>query len=625
MYNDLAKLAPTIGMIGGGLLGTATDVIDGPLGTIGGATAGGDIGQMVQDWMTHTPVTGGQMLKQSAIGAGSSLVGEGLGSLFDAGGDAAANAIDNAAKSQAEANEAERVGQEFASIKPEYANVGKALDTMKSLGIPNASAQDMANVGPIYTGSNPETGTGIMNFVKNDALARAGGTVDLSDTMDGLHADLATPENQFQLGSEDPVSSSKGQLPKAPNNVATKIVQQVRNMLPGDTIDSSGQLATQLAPEDAQDLLRSIGKQMSATTPQVNAQGLVDPAAQAENSVWRNLYYSVKDSLYNRPEVDAAVANTTVTPELEAAIDDAISSRGITDPQVAANIKADLINKINNGQTMQDWLDSESPMVNVSKVGETATKDMANNPQLARNVKLNTPKAAESTIGKVLNSKIAKAAEMGSAVMGISDPNQSPWAKAAELGVGGAGLLDAAPELVPKMASMLSRLSAPAIEGAAGIATMPQPTQQTEPIRQGGTNVNPYATLPGSAPSALALLAASGMAGLLDPYTASAYAPLAEAAMPQIQKAQTAESELQQLESMLSQAGGAQGGLMGLLQQLRAQVSGGPVRTYQQNLQALQPILSQLGINSPLPSVTSTPQAARLGFQQAQAGLNSIL
>jgi hypothetical protein len=478
----------------------------------------------------------------------------------------------------------------------------------------------MANVARVYTGSSPETGTGIMNFVKNDALDRAGGTVDLSNTMNGLHTDLATPENQFALGSEEPVTSSRGQLPKDPNNVATKIVQQVRNMLPGDYVDAGGNLATQVEHKDAQGMLKTIGEQISKTSTPLGTQAPLDPALQAENAVWHNLYNSVKDSLYNRPEVNAAVSNTTVTPDLEAAIEDAIKSNGITDPQVAANIKADLIGKINGGQTMQDWLNSESPMVNVSKVGQTVVNDANNNPQLARNIKVNTKAAgpADSTSKMVKNA--AKIAEVGSAGMGMMDPKQPGLLRAAEMLPMAAGL---GPEIAPKLTSILSKLSAPAVEGATGIATMPQPTPQ--PVQQGGTNVNPYATQPGSPPSPLTMLGASGMAGLLDPYVASAYAPMAQAALPQLQKAQTAESQLQQLETMLQQSGGAQGGLMGLLSKLQAAMTGGPVRTYQQNLQSLQPILSQLGINSPLPSVTSTPQAAQLGLQQTQSGLNSIL
>jgi len=590
MLNDLAKLAPTIGMVGGGLLGSATDVIDGPLGTIGGATAGGDLGKAVQDWMTHTPVTGGQMLKQSAIGAGSSLVGEGLGSLFDAGGNAAADALDRTATSQAAADQSQAAIDEANATKANFGmdkgvqisnNLKDNQALMRGWGQDATSPTEMAHTAQ---------GGNLINSVDNEALAQ-GNPIKTSDLITSHNITTATPQEQQAL-------------------------------LASGIITPEGTVAQTVTPAQADQYAQKLGSmQRDARTLMENAK-----FSTPKDYVGLKQQYDTIDSLYQNakdvagtPEVNAAIAARTVTPEEKAALVDEFGQ------QQADSIES----SINNAKTHADLVAAKRPYAEMSNLSNAAAREAqatATPAEVAR-VKLNNPipKTAESTIGKALNSKVAKAAEMGSAVMGLSDPNQPAWAKAAELGVGGAGLIDAAPGLVPKMAGMLSKLSAPAIEGAAGIATMPQPTQQTEPVQQGGTNVNPYATQPGSPPSALALLAGSGMAGLLDPYTASAYAPLAQAAMPQIQKAQTAESELQQLESMLSQAGGAQGGLMGLLQKLRAQVSGGPVRTYQQNLQALQPILSQLGINSPLPSVTSTPQAAQLGFQQAQAGLNSIL
>jgi len=638
--NWFTHLLPTIGSfagMAGGILGAPETGGLSLLAALALAGAGSAAGKVGEDVLQKQSINPEQVALSAGEGAGGQALGMGLGSIIGGIGGKVADtltqgATDRAAQAatdtatQSAADEATRIGNEFGAVKPGAAQVGPAISKLQDLGITNPTAEDMSQIGKIYTGSNPETGTGVLNFYKQQALDQAGGSVNLDNTMTDLENNLKTPENTATLGDTTPVAGSRGQLPKAPVNTATKIIQQVRSMLPSGSLEN-GQITEQLTPQKGFSLLKDIGKQITQTTPKANALGVLDPADVAENNVWKSVYNSVKQAVYNRPEVDAAIQGIKVGPEESGVIDDAIKSNGIKDPQIAANIKADLTNVLNNSNTAQDLLDAERPMVNVAKVGDIQTRDVANNPQVARNVK-----AVKSQIS-TQNPKAPA----------IAHPLLDMGAVAGAIPTHGLSLLAALPEIASKVtngttgdmaaklvqsgvARSVAKVLPTVLTGASQFIThagdvTPNPVN----LNLGSNNMQPQnASLdPNSLNSLLLQLAVAESA---NPTTSSAGASELGQLVPQMQNVNVAQNSLTGAENAFQQAGGGQGGIMGNLSRILGSITGNPASQYEQQRQQLIQQLNPLGIpTSAVPDITGNNQSAQNQFQTLQQMINARL
>lgn len=636
--NWLTHLLPTAGSILGGLVGlplNALDAVSGIGGTaadIGLAGAGSAGGKALENFLEGTPDTAKGLLTSAGEGALGQGIGEGIGAIGGAALGKGANALNSAvegratqaatdAAAQDAATEATRVGNEFAAVKPGAAQVGPALDKLTSLGITSPTAQDAVNIGSTYTGSNPETGTGVLNFYKQQALDQAGGKVNLGNTMDTLHTTLSSPENQAELGSEEPVTTGRG-LPKAPTNPATKIIQQVRNMLPDGTINTQGQIAQTVNPQEGFQLLKSIGDQITQTTPKANALGVLNPAEVAENNVWKSVYGNVKSALYNRPEVDAAVQGLKVGPDESAVIDDAIRSNGITDPQVAANVKADLTGTLNNSQTAQDLLDQERPMVNVSRVGSIAHNDQVNNPQLPRNVRgtkasLETPPAQESggkLPGLLAAGGLAAAPVTGGASLLATLPEAAKIVKNPETQAMANKLVQSG------VSKRIAKVLPSVLTGASQFITH-APDSQPSPVNLnlGSNDMNPNPQQPVDPNSLNNLLMRLAVAESANPSTSGSGAGIIGQILPQVQSANVAQNSLTGAENAFQQAGGGQGGILGNLSKILGGITGNPASQYEQQRTQLINQLTPLGIpTSAVPDITGNNQSAQNQFQTLQ-------
>ena len=636
--NWFERLLPTIGGIGGGILGSLTDSFTGPLGTIAGSAAGGALGQQLENALTgskgSTLAAGAENALGAGVGkglsyAGEKLVGAGTSALEGSVAKNTAQAAQNA-ETQAKLTEANRIRDEFSAIHPGQANVGSTLTKLKSLGIENPTAQDALQVGNVYTGSNPKGGTGVLNFYKQQSIDQAGGTVNLSNTIDNLKNTLTNPENKLNLGSLEPVSNAKGQLPTTPNNVSNKILQQVRDMLPDGSLDNNGQIIQTLGPKDATKLLSNIGDKIDSTTPVKNALGNLDPAQVSENNVWKSLYKDVRTQTYDRPEVDAVISKLNVGPDESAVIDDAIRSNGITDPKIAANIKADLTNTINNSKTGNDLLKQESPMVNVSKVGRIQTKFVEDNPQMAKSataIKSEvTSQAPQATTGSSAMTNLEAMAGIAGAPMtgGLSLlatlPKAVQIAKNPEVQQGVLSALQSkAGQAAGKIIPLATRASALGAANLPNLAASAQPT-----TNQGAGNMQPNVqSMIQQSPIMQAYnTALTGGAGIDQGYTS-----LLGQVAPQAQKLELAAPVLQNLLAGYGQAGGAQGPLGGALTKLSGLIPGTAANIYgnQQNTAAA--TLGQLLGISPQQAIGLLPQlTASAGTTSPQMqSLQSIL
>ena len=607
--NWLERLLPTIGGVALPVIGAALAPETGGLSLLATTALSGlgsAAGKAAQDVATGNKL-GTDVLTAGALGAGGNLAGAGIakglgmaGSALTGLGESGVQAAEAKATQTAAQDEISRIGNEFGAIKPGQADVGNALENLKTLGVTKPTAQDALNVSKVYTGSDPETGDGVLNFYKKQALEKAGGTVDLSNTEQSVKEALADPNNQFHLGSLEPVSSSRGQLPKVPNNVANKIMTQVRNLLPAPQTVGEGadaQIAMQATPDEAKTLLTKIGSQIQATTPKANSLGEINPAQQAENDIWKGMYRNIKQSLYNRPEVNTAVAATRAEPEV---IDDAIKANGITDPQVAANIKADLTDRINNGNQMQDWLSHESDMVNMGKVGKIQTDFVSKNPQVAKSQKALQETVPKATTGdNLLNLGAMAEATIGHQPLALLAPTAVKLAQNPQAQMAAGGILSKlAGGKLPSLIGQVAGTSPLTVAGQAGQG------QQITGANMDLRNSLPYRMI---------------MAEAVDPYHYGGN--VLNQSLGNYQKYAGAEQAVQNLQNYFNAAGGAQGPIMGRLSELGSMFTGGPAAQYQQQAQAAQAAIAQaLGVQPgqvALPSITQNQQGA-------QTSLNSI-
>ena len=658
-WGDLQRLAPTIGSIA---LPTIADLATGGLATpfdIALAGIGGAGGQAIEN------ATKGQnpLQMNDLTSGGLGAVGQGAGELLGVGMKAAGGALSKVATdaatqsttdaaSQAALDETNRIANEFSAVDPKQAQVGPALEKAKSLGITNPTAKDLSNLGSIYTYGN-QSGAGVLDAIKSRALEQAGGTVDLSNTMNNLHTTLADPTNQLSLGSEEPVVASRGQLPKTPNNIATKIVQQVRNMLPGDTIDSSGQLTKTLSPTEADSLRQSVGKQISATAPG-NPLSANYEAKLAENNVWRSVYRDISQATYNRPEVSAALNGITVGPDESAMIEDAINKSGITDPQVQANIKSDLTNIINNSKSGQDILSAEAPMVNVKNVGDIQTKEITDNPQTTASQK-SLKAQAQAGIGNNLGNK-ALSKINPKTIMELAGGYESTLGNHPAVGIpllamsmlGGGSAAGIGGDI---LSSLGGKASADALASGADLSTVPMAQRALATIpgaigstiamspttinpNGGGVNTNMNGSLQNSLlAQVLQQDLAAGNTALAAPGTAGQYS----AQIGQLPgllgiatKALAAQQSAQNMGNTANLAGVGQGPIMGLLSQLGQTLTGGPAsllnNTLSQQENQTQQALQQAGVSqgAPMPNMEQNRQTAQQTINGIRALLGSL-
>lgn len=629
----LKSLLPTIGGIGGGILGGVVDAaslgLAAPLiNPITGAALGGAAGQAVENAtngknpLEANDVTSGiENGVGQLVGAGAGKVvgalGEGLGS---AGTKLAAAAGDKAADQSAgdlAASEAQRVADTFGGVKTGQGDVGAAVAKAKELGFSNPTPTDLANIGKIYTGSNPETGTGVLNFLKQNAIEQGGGSVKLDDATSKLHDMLAEPGNQQLLGGEAPVSNISGRLPKVPNTPAARISAQFRAMLPGSNLTKGGQLTTDLTPQQGVDLTKQLFKQAQSTGKITDGLGAVIPEKQAENNVWKSLYSTVKDATYNRPEVNGIVANTQVTPDLEATIDDAIKSNGVTDPEQAAAIKADLTNTINGAQHAPDLIKAEAPMVNVAKVGEAATKDVNSDVTSARAVRRAKAGITPDSLGTSLE-PVQAGAEGKSGII----KNVVTAAKATHNPVGavlhvGSKLHEAGltPSVVKGLGNVVARtapLVKPAVQVASNIPNMAAGMSAGASAipSTGDTSMQPAAAQPTN-PINSELGSLTALQNAAPTVLGPQLAPTIASLTGQVQQNQLAGNAISALSPTFNNAGGAAGPVGGILDRILAAVPGTAQNTYSRQQQATAAQIAKILGITPEAAMAMLPQLSQ--------------
>lgn len=654
------KLLPTAGGVLGGILGIPGDLLSGGAASIGGAALGGTAGQALENALTGKKVLQGNDVTAGLENAAGQGVGEAAGKALSLGAGAATKALGNvvegrAADATAQAsseaaqqaakdelatknNEIARLADEF-KVTPGTGDLATrsqgVIDNLKDLGHEKPMAEDAVKVGNVLTGSN-DNGAGIINQEKQAILKSAGGNVNI-----GQVGEATTPSGKLfaQLQDRSTMANLGNPLDPRAQSTANAILGKYNTLANAAGVTESG--PGTITPDAGFKLLSQVSDESR------NAQMLADkpaatPADASKAKVWTDLKNNLKDSLYNRPEVNQAVSDYKVTPELESQIDKKIAAEGITDPKVAANLKKGVVDTLNNGQSMQDWLNVEREGVDMHKVGNSALKQQGNvaagsTQRLAKGevaaeaATKSEPDLAPATKGgsKLLDMAAIGAAPLthGFSLIGLT-PHLLQAAKDPAVQEGAYKALSKATssKVANKMIPNLLRTGAIAASNVPNIAAESQGGGSAIPMApaasmtpQGGPNTmqpnnNPAVTNPLAGTYGTLMAQEEAAPTVLGP----SLAPILSSLAGPLQKQDLATTALNQIPGAYAGAGGPQGPLGGLVDAIIARlVPGSAQATYgRQSTATAAQLAAILGI---------TPQqAAALLPTQAQTPMSSI-
>ena len=656
--NWFTHLLPTIGSFAGMAAPMVLGAIGAPetgglslLAALGLAGGGSALGKVAQNAVQGDKQNLGDIAGAAAEGAGGQLLGEGVGRVLGAGGDLIKGTLDSSvagqaakelkdaeaaaqvAKQASDASEVTRLGHEFHLQQNDQflqPHIQSTVDDLKNFGFETPTAADAKSVGNIITGSN-ENGTGILNSVKQDLLKSAGGEVKI-----GNYAEPNTISGNFLKNLQDPSSMAQIGDPLNRGSIAQNILAKFDTMANGAglTKEAGGVIQS----DGAFNLLSQVNDEANNAF-RAAASKNATPQDQAISNAWNSLKNDLKDAVYNRPEVNAAVANMKVTPELSNIIDSKIAAEGITDPKVAANIKQYLTDTINNSQTMPDLLSQESKAVKMSQIGESALKQQGNisapstqallkndiNGQLPPSPSAIPTNNSGQLFGQVrdMASILGAGPTGGLSLLGLV-PHVVNAATNPDVQKMALKLIDSG--VSKKIASVLPNV----LTGASQFLTHAN-DQTAAPVNLnlGSNNMNQQQGLdPNSLNSVLLQLA---LAQASNPGTASAGANLESQILPQMQNANAAQQAVSGAETAFQQAGGGQGGIMGNIQKFLGGITGNPASQYEQQRQSLVNLLQGtaqtpgLAPGMAVPDITGNNQSAANQFQTIEALLKARL
>lgn len=594
--NWLTHLLPTagsvLGTIGGGLL---TGGLGGEfVGGAGGAT----LGKMLENALEGGPALQANDVTAGAEGGVGSLLGGVGGKVIGKVGGALASRASNVAEGTAAKNAAEdaieTAANTYKDISPQLQKAYNADASLKHVTNMGYDIADPGNLSHVADTSND-----ILNDVVNRSLANSG-PLDLSHYPQLVKDAIA--KESGTLGSFAPTALSRGRLGPA-NTPAAKLLGQLENLGAGITKSGSD-------PNEIRTLTTKLGALAQDAKPSVTmSTGAIDPTQRAIYNVINDLRGQLKDALYNRPEVEAAIKGEigNIAPD---------EAMKIT-PQLAEHLNT-VITAAGNGDkgAAQDLLDEISRNVNIKKLGQ-----------------------AGQDVGQIVTSTGAKA--RAAAAAGLDNPGMDthPLLQAADAVSPHKGMVGNAVSLMahtannPAILGTLSRIGAlgEKLAPAAGAAVATAPNLAAAPV--------PVSSVTGGAPIQSAngtmgatmngqqsgsstyqdLINAMEAQAVLAPNLGSGASSFLSGIAPQLQQNQLLSHELGALPGSFANAGGAQG-TSGILSRIAGLIPGTAANTYQQQqAAAAQALAKQLGI-TPQAAAGLLPQLMQNGNT---AGINS--
>jgi len=604
LLQTLGRLAPTVGGIVGGIGG---ELIDPFGGGIAGAALGSGLGKAAEN-----ATQGQNPLQMNDLGAAAEgAIGQGTGDLLGGvlgkvGGSLGGFGVSQGEK-VAQAQGIKDIMNEFPGITTQTEkdlNFAGSIGHANEMGIPNTT-EAWLRYGNAATG--PE---GV--YTKTlDNIANSQGPVDLSKFPDKLDSIIdkyagafTNPEqssalikqrilNTVQPGAGDLYSATVGSGSSISPNVASKLLEQNFPL-------------NEVNPQDALNAMRNIREQM--WRPLMGKGGA---NVEAQKGAYNEALNAIRDTVYGKPEIQDAVKNFTVSPELKNEILTATNG----DETMANHIE----NVLNSAQTPADITKEQAQAIDMREAASLShdlkTKTVMGGPEAKAILQAaEEPGVAEKAVADMAG---GKANMIAKTLRSATQPKVSgPVARK----VG--GLLE---RMSPFADGTTNNNIIGKIPGAVGTLVATSPNAQQGGAQQ-GASMNTAQTGGtaggGSLPPLLTgYNTALGMM-TLDPYLASSLAPVVGSLAPQAQKLSQVESLAPQLEQYFQQAGGGQGPLLGGLSQLGGMLTGGPAARYQALRGQVGGLLQQLGIPAGLlPSIMMNQQSAN----QSQQGLNSVL
>lgn len=618
--NVLERLLPTVGSIGGGILGGIAgipgDLFSGgaasAAGGIAGASGGGALGRALENLLSGQNVKND--LGSSAVEGGlGQATGLGAAKLLGGAGSVLGNLGDQFAGKEAAANSEEALSNAFpdAALNAptrKALNFGQTLDLADQTGV-DKTPEAFLQASNAATGAN-----GVLNGTLDSAVTGSG-PVDLSGFGDIV--DNALNDNVGTLGSTEATTAGRGGLPKIAANPATNTKQMFTNMLQQTGYGGEGSLDNETDPDAALTLLRNIGEQRNKFAGASDVSPGT-PAAAMED-VYNKVYGGLKNALYNRPEVNEAVSNLQLTPEDVQAISKTTGGN--------ATQTQHLVDTINNATRANDITKVESQYVNMGKAGQK-TLDYVNN-----------------VLGTGASANAARQAAT------IPIPGSIPSVSGGILKTGanlaGQGLQVAGPTTLKVGGSVLNGLAAVAPATAITAANLPNdvatgtnslPSQPiTSDNATGASAMTPtqptnifQSLVPNSGASQnYAPIALQALLGMFDPNLLnSTVEGNAATAQQGIQKATQASALLPNLEQEFSQSGGGQGLAGGLLSRIGGLIPGTPASNYNaqaaSEARALSNATGSTITPAELPQLTQSSQTANDTLQRLQSLLSAL-
>lgn len=604
--NWLERLLPTAGGILGGIGGSFIAPF---AGSVGGAALGSAVGKAAENALTGKSALQANDITAGLEGGVGQAAGFGLGKL--AGGLLGKLATKTGGliqNSQAEA----ALASEFpdAALKPamkEKLNFGQSLNIADQAGVPK-TAEGFVGARGVATGAN-----GYLNGVL-DHIVRLNGPVNLSGFDDMVTQALKQHPELGQVGRVAAGMKPTGSTAEGIRTLLNSALQQTG-------FGGQGTLSSELAtdPDNALTLLRQV---RDLAQPYKGAEPGTPGAAQGD--VYDKVYKGLKNMIYNRPDVNAAIKSYAPTPD-DIAMLPKLSVSATGSPQLAQH----LLETVANAKNATDLLKPQAQFLDMGDAGERALSYLTNAQGTSQTVKAAAQAAQPATtiLGSLTHGGLGKLGLLG-VPAGMATGNPLLMAAAIPALLGSQTTKNVTTALADKLAGGgvqkgVSKLLAPAIMGTSQfLSHAPDYAQSGAGTMIGeGNTMQPTATqIPGQATSVQSSpqqqLYQAALIGMQDPYLYSSVAPLLQSATGPIQKAQTAEAALGSTEQAFNQAGAGQGLVGGLLSKLGGAITGGPTKTYAAQRAQLATVLTSLGIpSSAIPDVTATGPAAEAQWQ----------
>lgn len=609
--NGLEKLLPTIGSVGGGILGALIPGLgETGIGEVGGSAAGGALGRHIENMLTGQ--TGGELgaAAEGGIGAGvGGLLGKAVGGVGKGALGFLANktaAPELSAAEQATKNLAEYTapsdellkGERFSNAAGEQ-KYGTTMGMMQKMGVEN-TPESLKQAADTVTG-NP---TGAGAFLSKKLGEFAGKAGDINDTQ-------LIPSLNTAMGG------GFNLLDREASRAGGEAVDWLSSKL-ADAVKSSGREGTVYDSNKLLQLIKDIGKkseEFAPSDPRVTVN--VNDAARA--NMLRSAQKELEDTLYERGGVNDMVKNYHTTSEEEAQIKKAAPT-----PAVAQHV----IDSLNNSQSAAELRGAQTPFVRASKIADLVNfaKERPNQPLPEEG-----PHAAEGLTRAAVNGLMGSAPDKIKAIASVSGGFIPALNKIAQ---GGSDVLGKIPmgRIGAGAGAGLATLGGSAAAAGGGPGDLTQggggmpPAGPMGAMAGGGGGQPGGPTLANGAPLTNPnILAQLDTMMATDPYLAQSLAPVVQQLAGPVTAAQAAQQMLPEYQSTLAQ--GTQGGgpLGFLLAKISGALTGGPAAQVGPQQQAIQALLTRAGApGMQVPGLFANPAGTAAGMAPTASVLGAL-